>query len=674
MASALINNTVQVCFASVLSMDHEGMVSMFEALVASGLSGFLGFSSALFEDALVEFLHNASVRDGLEQTVGTYLTQKQKIYVDEYEPVVEKPERKKKAVSKKRPAPTVESPATNRKKTTGKDTPAGKKLALVTVAQEVVPIQMIAADTPLALKRKIQRRDMEEPSLTRSDDIAFEITERSSAVNDEDDNLDGAENEISRKMASFTAPKQLPQEPLRSGEDDDMSGFKQPTKDVATMTESEDTGSMSKALELTVSTTSDEESISLEDILKQIPADVMLPSVTAAEITRIKFARSIEIRVVHEGDWYKASLPQISTADKGKAPLVEDTIKGHPAREMFSLICADIDFLVQLREKVADVVSFFHSFSLSKLADLGIIAKEKQLLAWAETDSLETVVRRLEFTIAKYREMLLRKFLEFHHQHFQAGQPSTAIDLQIIALLSSAHIFAVETLQTQMRIHGLKWECICSSRLFKGENRDRGAVIARSNTSTRSLCWLRTKIMVDGSWVVQEANDLWLHLRKQTVPLTIELSPQRQFDDTLAPVSEFFKVLHKQWADVCIEVVQFSTVGNLQPVGSHNFCRDIVAISIVIDISVDASDFVGVFRRESVIIDDDVSSNIITISSKLQYIQTRATVVCLSRRKLRFTTNVWTTSCKHIFTAGQPVASTSRPPADVPVASYSESE
>ncbi|KZV44647.1 splicing factor 3B subunit 1, partial [Dorcoceras hygrometricum] len=98
-------------------------------------------------------------------------------------------------------------------------------------------------------------------------------TKHSSAVNDEDDNLDGAESEVSRKMASFTAPKQLLQEPLRSGEDDDVSGFKQPSKiiesaeaedtdiepvaeelslakDVATMTESEDTGYVIKALVL----------------------------------------------------------------------------------------------------------------------------------------------------------------------------------------------------------------------------------------------------------------------------------------------------------------------------------------------------------------------------------------------------------------------------------------
>ncbi|KZV32841.1 hypothetical protein F511_30347 [Dorcoceras hygrometricum] len=39
------------------------MVSMFEALLLSGLSGFLGCSSAIYEADLVEFFHNASVRD-----------------------------------------------------------------------------------------------------------------------------------------------------------------------------------------------------------------------------------------------------------------------------------------------------------------------------------------------------------------------------------------------------------------------------------------------------------------------------------------------------------------------------------------------------------------------------------------------------------------------------------
>ncbi|KZV23974.1 hypothetical protein F511_20895 [Dorcoceras hygrometricum] len=65
MASSLFSNTVHVCFDSVLAMDNPGMVLMFEALMASGLKGFLGCPAVLYEAALVEFFENASVRDSV---------------------------------------------------------------------------------------------------------------------------------------------------------------------------------------------------------------------------------------------------------------------------------------------------------------------------------------------------------------------------------------------------------------------------------------------------------------------------------------------------------------------------------------------------------------------------------------------------------------------------------
>ncbi|KZV34536.1 hypothetical protein F511_28139 [Dorcoceras hygrometricum] len=46
-------------------MDDQGMVSMFQALMASGLAGFLGCPAVIYEDALVDFFENASVRDGV---------------------------------------------------------------------------------------------------------------------------------------------------------------------------------------------------------------------------------------------------------------------------------------------------------------------------------------------------------------------------------------------------------------------------------------------------------------------------------------------------------------------------------------------------------------------------------------------------------------------------------
>ncbi|KZV30627.1 hypothetical protein F511_11144 [Dorcoceras hygrometricum] len=133
----------------------------------------------------------------------------------------------------------------------------------------------------------------------------------------------------------------------------------------------------------------DEESLSIDNLLKRIPEDMMLLSVTAIEPAKINFVYGITIKGVTDKVWYKASLPIIVVADKGKVPLVEpDTVKGHPAHEMVQLICGDIEFLVQLRENVIDeVAAFFNSFSIRRLAVLqsvkDIAAKEEQVLTWA---------------------------------------------------------------------------------------------------------------------------------------------------------------------------------------------------------------------------------------------------------------------------------------------------
>ncbi|KZV50803.1 hypothetical protein F511_16122 [Dorcoceras hygrometricum] len=65
MASSFYSNTLHVDFDSVLAMDNPGMVSVFNALMASGLEGFLGCPAVLYEADLVDFFNNGSVRDGL---------------------------------------------------------------------------------------------------------------------------------------------------------------------------------------------------------------------------------------------------------------------------------------------------------------------------------------------------------------------------------------------------------------------------------------------------------------------------------------------------------------------------------------------------------------------------------------------------------------------------------
>ncbi|KZV43321.1 hypothetical protein F511_35895 [Dorcoceras hygrometricum] len=287
MASSLINNTVTFILPLSLPWTTPKTVAMFEALVASGLNGFLGCMSDIFETALVEFYQNASVRDGkvissvqgksveifeevfartfqlpvdgltdlnewemkiefrllsdilaksifvkagsfdavtherflmmeainggvninwsrevqdLElggfkvfpplkilsvRTFNRYIAINDKISVEDVEGVADESRVKKtpmeKAVSKKRPATAVNEPIAKKKRTrVGK---AAKSSAIVTVAQEAIPLQIVEpiravpAVLPSKPKRKAPKRRLKFP--VESDD---EIVEEETAV------------------------------------------------------------------------------------------------------------------------------------------------------------------------------------------------------------------------------------------------------------------------------------------------------------------------------------------------------------------------------------------------------------------------------------------------------------------------------------------------------------
>ncbi|KZV36840.1 protein furry-like [Dorcoceras hygrometricum] len=264
------------------------------------------------------------------------------------------------------------------------------------------------------------------------------------------------------------------------------------------------------------------------------------------------------------------------SGEPGKAILVEkDPIQGNPAQEHFFLICADIDLLVALRAKTIDeVAQFFHSFSLRKLATFNLedmYKKEEQVFSWGETESPQVAIQRKLYILIKYREVLVWKFLESWRANFVPGQGSSAVDLKVIELLSDLHLFILEELAKEARAHGLLWTKTCCSKIFEGSPGDRGAVIARTNTNTRSSCWIRTMIFVDGVWTVEPCADKWVKIPRQVI--SHEVPRQRQYDDTLPSVSAFFQVLKKRWADVCFEVVDFCASRRLLPVGSINLCR-----------------------------------------------------------------------------------------------------
>ncbi|KZV47810.1 hypothetical protein F511_40913 [Dorcoceras hygrometricum] len=331
---------------------------------------------------------------------------------------------------------------------------------------------------------------------------------------------------------------------------------------------------------------------------------MMLPSVTAEEPTKIKFGLGIEIREIKDGDWYKASLPQVDITDKGKASLVvKDEIKGHPALlESVSDIVAKEEHMLKWAE--TDSLQTAVQRLLESVSD--IVAKEEQMLKWAETDSLQTAVQRRMYIIAKYREMLLRKYLESRRNNFESG--STAIDLQVLDMHSDAHRLSLSKLLKLMREHKLEWTRPYSSKLFEGANVQCGAVISRSNPNMKSICWITKMTLISGSWTATEGPDMWIRECRTPISHKWGLLPQRIYVDNLAPICTFIEPVQdldsrppfcgrRGWTKFCTDVVQFSLFGRLLLVGMHKFCTDTVVVGPVVDIETDPTEFLGISRR-----------------------------------------------------------------------------
>ncbi|KZV34213.1 hypothetical protein F511_39444 [Dorcoceras hygrometricum] len=65
MASSYISNALQINFDSILGIqDNDGTVNMFRALEATGLRGFLGCPSVLYEQELEQFFDTTLIQDG----------------------------------------------------------------------------------------------------------------------------------------------------------------------------------------------------------------------------------------------------------------------------------------------------------------------------------------------------------------------------------------------------------------------------------------------------------------------------------------------------------------------------------------------------------------------------------------------------------------------------------
>ncbi|KZV26506.1 hypothetical protein F511_24399 [Dorcoceras hygrometricum] len=393
----------------------------------------------------------------------------------------------KRTVSKKRPASVdaAVAPVIKKKRTTKTKPVATKKLVLeepisaVPSTEEQIPVAGVATEEHIPVK-EIATED--------ADATIRQVLTQLDLVFEKQDDVQGGRVETWFDRAfdeAFVAGDQEDQ----ASEDLDQIFLELDTagQTAGTM----DVGESSK--QTIASKRSFEELMYVDDLLVQICDDMMLPSITAAEISKIRIGESI---------------------DKGKGLLVEDeSVQSNPAQEVVELICGDVEFLVDLRDQVmADVVDFFHSFSLNKLTDLDALlalkAKEKLMLDWAETDSLETAVKRRLYILARYREMLLRKLLDSHRQYLVYGQPWMATASQIFDLLSAVQSKSLEALRILQQEHGIIFEQPCTSTAFDYAV-DRGAVFAQFFSVAKSTCWVRPMIFVDGIWTPLQGPDFW---------------------------------------------------------------------------------------------------------------------------------------------------------------------
>ncbi|KZV38899.1 heat shock factor-binding protein 1 [Dorcoceras hygrometricum] len=240
---------------------------------------------------------------------------------------------------KKRVATEDNAPAIPKKRHTVKTKPSFSQASLdiVNVAQDVVPIQVIdptpavATITSPVPKRKSRKRRL--VLSTGSDDEivgAQEIVKDGDAVaitsTDEADiiiakvleeTLELGVSEIER--GGQGVDEALFEEDFARWLDDFVARNSEP-EFVDTRIDTRAEGNISSVVDKEMKKSVDreqvtEETMSIDDLLLQISDDLMLPSITAVELTRIWLGESLNFGDVQERDLYSASLPWISSHD-----------------------------------------------------------------------------------------------------------------------------------------------------------------------------------------------------------------------------------------------------------------------------------------------------------------------------------------------------------------------
>ncbi|KZV34605.1 hypothetical protein F511_19447 [Dorcoceras hygrometricum] len=506
-------------------MDDPGMVSMFEALVASGLRGFLGCPAIVYEDALVDFFENASVRSGVViSTVGGQLVEiSEKLFAETFELPIDGlgdlSEMPKDAIFDARSIVSL----------------SGEPISLSGRKNQMkMPFRLLCDIVAKAISVKagsFNAITVEKFSLltavvcgVKMNWAKFLFGVLKKMVSTKSKQAKGFAVQISRLLATFPT--------LELGESSEFPASK----------------ILSKKTVLRFVSINDRDG-----------AEEVTGAAKKKAVSKKRPAADIEEAVPKK----KRTSKKKSISSISSLELVEVAEEAIPIQQVAEPLdveeprCSSADAMDLIIQQVLDE---------NRAAD-------------APADTAEPVVTEENHWFDLPYDDLVKQW--------EAERPVvTASDTEDedIATVDVAPADEVQReLAKEARNLGLTWKKPCCSNIFEGSPRDRGAVIARNNTNTRSSCWIRTMIMVDGVWTVEPCADKWVKIPRKV--FSTEVPRQRQYDDTLPTMSIFFKLLRKRWADVCVEVVEFCASPRLLPIGSTQFCRSLQLAEPVSNIS-----------------------------------------------------------------------------------------
>ncbi|KZV26945.1 hypothetical protein F511_17731 [Dorcoceras hygrometricum] len=342
MASSLISNSHHIDFDAVFEMKDTDLVQMFESLIATGLKNFLGCPAVFNEDALTEFFANSSVReDGLVVSTvnGVSVEISEEVFAATFELPVEGltdlsdvpknlvfDARSLFSISKEQVAPIVKKKRTTKAKpvaakrlsveepvgvstkseqpvaevaTGERDPVGGLRIASITEAKTGdadAAIEQVLAQLDLVIQDSdVERSDRIETWFDKAFDEEFETANQENQDSEVEIDFDVDNQEL----PVFDETKNVPEAGGSKGFGVDKAG--------------------EKAIGSTHST---EEHMSIDDLLMQISEDMMLPSVTAAEITKIRLGDSLNI---HE-PWTATASKIIDLLSVAHSKSLEDLI------------------------------------------------------------------------------------------------------------------------------------------------------------------------------------------------------------------------------------------------------------------------------------------------------------------------------------------------------------